>query len=131
MFKTTISCSNDFSRYKISQEDSYIVAEIEFFGEVKRYPKSKEIKEQIIEFLKEHGYNWYDETTKIVVTVILNFGEKFWKTSEECDQYYTAVINDMTLDEKHTREFTFSRIHDTNKAKLETSTTFKQVPSHA
>ena len=122
MFKTTISCSNEFSRYKISQEEGYIVAEIEFFGEVKRYPKSKEIKEQIIAFLKEHGYNWYDKTTKIVVTVILNFGEEFWK---KCDQYYTAVINDMTLDENHTREFTFSRILDTNKAKLETSTTFK------
>ena len=131
MFKTTISCSNDFSRYKISEEDNYIVAEIEFFGEVKRYPKSKEIKEQIIAFLKEHGYNWYDKTTKIVVTVILNFGEKFWKTSEDCDQYYIAVINDMTLDENHIREFTFSRILDTNKAKLETSTTFKEVPSHA
>lgn len=131
MFKTTISCSNEFSRYNISEEDNYIVAKIEFFGEVKRYPKSKEIKEQIIAFLKEHGYNWYDKTTKIVVTVILNFGEKFWKTSEECDQYYTAVINDMTLDENHTREFMFSRILDTNKAKLETSTTFKEVPIHA
>ena len=128
MFKTTISCSNDFSRYKISQEEGYIAVEIEFFGEVKRYPKSKEIKEQIIAFLKEHGYNWYDKTTKILVTVILNFGEEFWK---KCDQFYTAVINDMTLDENHTREFMFSQISDTNKAELITSNTFKEVPSHA
>lgn len=118
MFKTTISCSNDFSRYTISQEDSHIVAEIEFFGEVKHYPKSNEIKEQVVAFLQEFGYNWFDTKTKIAVTVILNFGEEFWK---KCDQFYTAVVNDMTLDEKHTREFMFNRVSNTNKVKLEIS----------
>ena len=128
MFKTTISCSNEFSRYKICDEGNHIAVEIEFFGEVKRYPKSKEIKEQIIAFLEEQGYNWYNKNTQIVVTVILNFGEEFWK---KCDQFYTAVVNDMTLDENHTTEFMFSQIYDTNKAKLITSNTFKDAPIHA
>lgn len=131
MFKSTISCSNEFSRYNITEEDNYIVVEIEFFDEVKHYPKASEIKEQIIAFLDEFGYNWNDTKRKIVVTVILNFGEEFWKTSKDCDQFYTAVTNDMTLDEKRKREFIFGRIHDTNKAKLETSNTLKEVPIYA
>lgn len=127
MFKSTVSYKNDFSQYSIIDEDNYTVVNIEFFGEIEHYPSAKEIKEHMINVLENFGYDWNNTTRKITVKITINVGTEFWETSKKSDQYYTAIVNKMTLDENNVCVFIVSKVDDT-RLQLETCNTMQEKP---
>lgn len=76
----------------------------------------------MINVLENFGYDWNNTTRKITVKITINVGTEFWETSKKSDQYYTAIVNKMTLDENNVCVFIVSKVDDT-RLQLETCNT--------